>query len=139
MKPVLPQINSNQVETEIRALLATRQKINAIKVYRQVTGAGLKQAKEAVEAIEAGGTLDAGLLTSHENKIYSPMNESSTIGQAAQLVKEGDKIAAIRLLRNHYDVSLKVAKDAADLLEKGQTVDMEWLKMRANQAASSIR
>ena len=69
MKPTLPQINSNQVEAEIRALLAARQKINAIKVYRQVTGAGLKQAKEAVEAIEAGGTLDAGLFTSQENQI----------------------------------------------------------------------
>jgi ribosomal protein L7/L12 len=138
MKPVLPQINSNQVEKEIRALLAARQKINAIKVYRQVTGAGLKQAKEAVEAIEAGGTLDAGLLNPHENRTYLPKDDASTISQAAQLVKEGDKIAAIRLLRNHYDVSLKVAKDATDLLEKGQTVDMEWLKMRANQAASSI-
>jgi ribosomal protein L7/L12 len=138
MKPVLPQINSNQVEKEIRALLAARQKINAIKFYRQVTGAGLKQAKEAVEAIEAGGTLDAGLLNPHENRTYLPKDDASTISQAAQLVKEGDKIAAIRLLRNHYDVSLKVAKDATDLLEKGQTVDMEWLKMRANQAASSI-
>jgi ribosomal protein L7/L12 len=138
MKPALPQINSNQVETEIRALLAARQKINAIKVYRQVTGAGLKQAKEAVEAIEAGCTLDDSLLNSPGNKVNLPIDDESTIGQAAQLVKEGDKIAAIRLLRNHYDVSLKVAKDAADLLEKGQTVDMEWLKMRANQAVSSI-
>ena len=138
MKPTLPQINSNQVEAEIRALLAARQKIHAIKVYRQVTGAGLKQAKEAVEAIEAGGTLDARLFTSHESQIGLPIDGAFTIGEAAQLLKEGDKIAAIRLLRNHYDISLKVAKDAADLLEKGQTVDMEWLKMRANQAASSI-
>ena len=138
MKAALPQINSNQVETEIRALLAARQKINAIKVYRQVTGAGLKQAKEAVEAIEAGGTLDAGLITSQENKIHLPMDDASIIDQAVQLLQDGDKIAAIRLLRNHYDISLKVAKDAADLLEKGQAVDIEWLKMRANQEASTI-
>jgi hypothetical protein len=37
------------------------------------------------------------------------------------------------LLRDYYDLSLKVAKDAAELLEKGQAVDIDWLKMKASQ------
>jgi len=135
-KPVLPTLDPATVETEILALLSAGQKINAIKVYRQATRAGLKQAKEAVEAIEAGGTLDANLLTAHENRFSLSSEDASTISQATQLVREGNKVEAIRLLRNQYDVSLKVAKEAADLLEMGQTVDMEWLKLRANQAAS---
>src|SRR5262245_51417382 len=36
-------------EQEVRALLGEGQKIQAIKLYRERTGAGLRQAKEAVE------------------------------------------------------------------------------------------
>jgi hypothetical protein len=37
--------------TEIRELLQSGQKIEAIKLYRQVSGAGLKEAKDFVEAL----------------------------------------------------------------------------------------
>jgi ribosomal protein L7/L12 len=37
---------------EVRSLLARGKKIQAIKVYREGTGAGLKEAKDAVEAME---------------------------------------------------------------------------------------
>jgi len=43
------------LEGEIRALLAQREKIAAIKLARQRTGTGLKAAKDYVEAIESGG------------------------------------------------------------------------------------
>lgn len=36
----------------IRAVLASDGKIAAIKLYRELTGAGLKDAKDAVEALE---------------------------------------------------------------------------------------
>jgi ribosomal protein L7/L12 len=130
----LPLIDPQQLEKEIRELLAARQKINAIKLFRQVTGAGLKQAKEAVEGIEVGGTIDSNQLSPQVNHISSPANDASIINQAAQLIRNGNKMAAIHLLRSHYDVSLKLAKDAADLLDKGRPVDIAWLKMRAQQA-----
>ena len=132
-----PPVDPLQVETDIRALLAARQKITAIKVYRQVTRAGLKEAKDAVEAIEAGGSLDASQLLPQKNPISLLGDDASTFSQAAQLLREGNKIAAIRLLRDRYDVSLLVAKEAADLLEKGQKVDIEWLKIRAKRTASA--
>lgn len=37
---------------EVRSLLRRGQKIGAIKVYREHTGVGLKEAKDAVEAME---------------------------------------------------------------------------------------
>lgn len=37
---------------EVRSLLLRGKKIQAIKVYREGTGAGLKEAKDAVEAME---------------------------------------------------------------------------------------
>jgi hypothetical protein len=39
---------------EVQALLKQGRKIEAIKLYRERTGAGLKEAKEAVESIGAG-------------------------------------------------------------------------------------
>lgn len=36
---------------EVRALAASGAKIDAIKLYRQITGAGLKEAKDAVDAM----------------------------------------------------------------------------------------
>lgn len=40
--------------TEIKRLIDSGNKINAIKLYRETFGTGLKQAKDAVEAIERG-------------------------------------------------------------------------------------
>ncbi|MFJ8634881.1 ribosomal protein L7/L12 [Streptomyces sp. NPDC093568] len=39
---------------EVVALLRDDKKIQAIKVYREITGADLKEAKDAVEAMAAG-------------------------------------------------------------------------------------
>jgi ribosomal protein L7/L12 len=42
------------VADEVRTLLARGAKIEAIKTVRETTGLGLKEAKDLVEAIEAG-------------------------------------------------------------------------------------
>ena len=42
--------------TEVRALLASGDKIAAIKRVRELTGMGLKEAKDYVEALERRGT-----------------------------------------------------------------------------------
>jgi len=39
---------------EVRHLIGLGKKIQAIKVYREITGASLKDAKDAVERMEAG-------------------------------------------------------------------------------------
>jgi len=46
-----------QARADIARLLQENNKIQAIKLYRQVTNAGLKEAKDAVEAFEAGQPL----------------------------------------------------------------------------------
>ena len=46
--PPLP----SPADEEVRALLRERRKIEAIKVVRQHTGLGLKQAKDTVDALE---------------------------------------------------------------------------------------
>jgi large subunit ribosomal protein L7/L12 len=42
------------VDPEIRELLRSGNKINAVKRYRELTGAGLKEALDAVERLESG-------------------------------------------------------------------------------------
>jgi LSD1 subclass zinc finger protein len=134
--PPAPHVDPQQLETEIRQLLASRQKITAIKVYRQATAVGLKEAKDAVEAIEAGGRLDASQLMQPASQAAAPVDDDATFSQATQLIRDGKKIEAIKLLRLQYDLSLKVAKEAADRLDQGQIVDIQWLKIQANRAAT---
>jgi ribosomal protein L7/L12 len=47
----------SDVEAEIKRLIQANQKIEAIKLYRQKTGVGLKEAKDAVEAMDTEGQL----------------------------------------------------------------------------------
>lgn len=47
---------ANRVLDEIEALLKRGNKIAAIKLYRTATGVGLKEAKDAVDAVEAAMT-----------------------------------------------------------------------------------
>jgi ribosomal protein L7/L12 len=43
--------DANSLEGQIVVLMQRQQKIEAIKLYRQKTGAGLKESKDAVEAM----------------------------------------------------------------------------------------
>jgi ribosomal protein L7/L12 len=52
-EPRLPELGpSEQLIDEVCDLAQSGQKIEAIKLYRQNTGAGLVEAKEAVEALD---------------------------------------------------------------------------------------
>jgi hypothetical protein len=48
---------NQDIEAELRMLLSEGQKIEAIKRYRQHFGAGLKEAKDAIDALERDGEL----------------------------------------------------------------------------------
>jgi ribosomal protein L7/L12 len=87
----------------LTTLIRTGQKIEAIKQYRERTGSGLKEAKDAVEALERGETLPApkAVLTTVDQDVLS-------------LVREGKKIAAIKLYRDKTGVGLVEAKAAVE-------------------------
>lgn len=54
---------------EIRGLLAKGQKLMAIKVFRETFGTGLKEAKDAVEALERGAGVDLTGITVTANNV----------------------------------------------------------------------
>lgn len=91
------------MEQQIRLMLAEGYKIGAIKLYRDQTGASLKQAKDAVEAIEQGQPLAA-----------VGKQEDSFEYQLIELLQAGRKIDAIKLFRERTGADLKQAKDAVE-------------------------
>jgi ribosomal protein L7/L12 len=99
---------SNDELERIRAVAVAGQKIEAIKLYRAATGAGLAEAKQAVEALEAGRTIDKASKA-------APSNDAADQIEAA--VFAGKKIQAIRLYRQSSGQGLKESKDFIEALE----------------------
>jgi ribosomal protein L7/L12 len=99
-----------QLLDDIKGYIAAGRKIEAIKLYREATGAGLAEAKEAVELIEAGQPPKSGTNAS--------LDDNQALRAVSGLVAKGSKIEAIKRYREATGVGLKEAKDAVDALER---------------------
>ena len=91
-------------ENEIRDLLASGNKIPAIKRYREETGADLAEAKTAVETLEASGSLPE----------RDRLDDSELTSQVVNLLGRGEMIQAVKLYREHSGLSLKESKKAVE-------------------------
>lgn len=91
----------------VRELVAAGRKIEAIKVQRQYSGMGLKEAKQFVEALETTGAPPA-----------APRTELSlaAMAQVRELMAAGKTIQAVKLVREDTGWGLKQAKDFVDSL-----------------------
>src|SRR6266545_736913 len=91
---VLPRPIADPDLVEITALLARGNKIAAIKRVRELTGLGLKEAKDYVEAMPAAGSLRA------QPPVVTPAaSNRSDLGEVYALAHQGNKIAAIKRYR----------------------------------------
>jgi ribosomal protein L7/L12 len=93
---------------DIKAEIAAGRMIGAIKLYREATGAGLAEAKEAVELIAAGKPPKA------EDR--PPQPDEPALQRVSAAISAGNLIEAIRLYRTATGVGLKEAKEAVDAL-----------------------
>jgi ribosomal protein L7/L12 len=138
-------VNTDALEAEIEAMLIQGSKIHAIKLYREHTGVGLTQAKDAVDKLESqllryGPRFSSsgypGSSFAYTDDPYGPAALQSTQpsddpygpaafnGQTSQspdeevrrLVRAGKKIEAIKLYRQQTGLGLAQAKAAIDLL-----------------------
>lgn len=98
-------------DADIALLLQQGRKIEAIKLYRERTGVGLAEAKDAVEAMETGQEPPVG-------RVIDPAWEAESIS----LLERGQKIEAIKLYRQRHDVGLKEAKEAVETLAVGHGI-----------------
>lgn len=119
---------------EISQALFSGQKILAIKRYREATGVGLKQAKDAIDSMERmlrqatpgefrddprrDDSLRANLAALLEGGAAAnqPMSEE-TAGAITQALFTGKKVEAVKLYREAEGCDLKEAKEAMDALE----------------------
>lgn len=93
---------------EVRASLAQGMKIQAIKLYRELTGVGLKEAKEAVEAMQSQPSPPQPSLKHLNGPDLEPVRA---------LMEQGRKIDAIKLHRELTGSGLKEAKEAVEAMQ----------------------
>ncbi len=115
--------NADMLLAELSVLLQSRRKIEAIKLYRQVTGSDLREAKEAVERVEAAlvaGTLSALTASISPGNVQAPGPgiDEMTMLEIQHLIAQHKKIEAIKLYRQVTGSDLREAKEAVDRLER---------------------
>lgn len=89
-------------------LLDQGRKIEAIKRYRELTGAGLKEARDVVEAIDRGQATGFPTAANVDDRFRRELIE---------LLRKGRKIEAIKAYRARTGAGLKEAKDAVEALD----------------------
>jgi ribosomal protein L7/L12 len=107
-----------EVLEEIRQLVAQRRKIDAIKLYREATHAGLREAKEAVEALERGEAVPD--VSDAPSPAPAGRLTQATLRKIQQLAAAGELIPAIKELRAATGFGLKEAKEAVEALQAGR-------------------
>jgi ribosomal protein L7/L12 len=96
------------IDDQIAASLRNGLKIEAIKRYRDLYGVGLKDAKDAVEAIQAGKPLPT------PEPVHAPAPEPSLQPELDRLIRANQKIMAIKHYREITHLGLKESKDAVE-------------------------
>lgn len=117
---------------EVKAQIVLGNKIEAIRLYREATGVGLKEAKDAVEAMERGEEV-AALPVSNKTMVVG----ASSLDQVRVLALSGQKVAAISRYRELTGADLAAAKDAVEAMARGESVEAAIAAVSAGAAASS--
>ncbi len=99
---------------ELLELLDRGSKIEAIKLYRDKTGAGLAEAKTAVEALQAGRPLPGAAELSEQDQ-----------SKILNTLRDGSKIEAIKIYRNATGTGLKDAKLAVEQLAQRNQIPLK--------------
>ena len=92
--------------------LARGQTIEAIKLLREARGLGLKEAKDIVDAQLAGAPSSLPA-----SSFEQTMPAGALASNVIEALRRGNKIEAIRLVREQTGLGLKEAKDAVDAYE----------------------
>jgi ribosomal protein L7/L12 len=92
-------------ENRVIALVAEGRTLEAVKLYREATGVGLKEAKDFVEALAATNRA-------------RPVQGQAVDERVVQLLTDQRKIEAIKLYRQATGVGLKEAKEAVEAIAR---------------------
>jgi len=105
----MPGLTPDQVQ-KIHRMLHDKQVIQAIRLYREATGVGLAEAKEAVEEM---ALVEVTKPPSGVRSYDDPVMES----KIRSLLAKGKKIDAVKIYHEEYGIGLKEAKIAVERIE----------------------
>lgn len=118
--PTTPTSLAEPGMAEVRELLASGNKIEAIKRVRELSGLGLKEAKDFVESLPAGG---AALPTRPAAPPAPRSIGEPELAEIRALAEQGNKIGAVKRARELTGLGLKEALDFVEDLVANQQVD----------------
>ena len=93
------------LEQRVRSLLGQGQKLEAVKLYKDQTSASLREAKDAVEAIQRG-----------EIPKNPPESDRDMEAELLRLLEGGKKLEAVKIYKQRTGVQLIEAKQAVEAL-----------------------
>ncbi len=108
-RPEGPVTSTPELEKQIRSLLEEGSLIEAIKRFREQTGASIREAKDAVEAIEQGRPF-----------AFPGKPDEDSESELTRLLQAGRKLEAIKRFRELTGAGLKEAKDAVEAILQGR-------------------
>jgi ribosomal protein L7/L12 len=111
-----PDPSVTPLPADVLEALEQGQTIEAIKRLRSATGLGLKEAKEAIDRHLAGEPARVRPRPSIAAMAALPFAVASAL-------RKGDKMEAIRLMREQGGLGLKAAKDAVEAYGREQGAD----------------
>ncbi len=99
---------------ELQSLLQAQQKIQAIKLFREDTGASLREAKEIIDRMVATNTsaVPSAFVEPGSHELTSQFTT-----EIQDCLRAGHKIEAIKIYRAQTGTSLREAKDAVERME----------------------
>lgn len=106
-------------EREIRDLISQGETIQAIKCYREATGAGLAHAKSAIEYFARTGSFEDAAFAAETVSSDSPQ----CVGEVLRLMRLKQKIEAVKLYREQTGCGLKEAKEAVEHIAREHGIE----------------
>jgi large subunit ribosomal protein L7/L12 len=102
------------LELEVRSLLEQGRKLEAVKVYKVHTGCGLKDAKDAVEALQRGASLP------EPEQVGTELE-----AEVLNLLERGEKLRAVKLYRDRTGANLMESKLAVESVAARHGITVE--------------
>lgn len=120
----------HQIPAAVHEALQRGEILEAIKHLREATGLGLKEAKDVVEALQKGGTVNISMEVKSETTTLSP--------EALAALQNGNKIEAIKLVREQMGLGLKEAKDVVEAVLRSLNGERGFLTPAPAKGSGSV-
>lgn len=134
--PAAPAVPNPDVDIQQIALrfLSKGQKLEAIKRVREVTGWGLREAKDYVEAVEGGSVPPRSSWPTSAGIVPEGLRD-----EVLTLLSDKRKIEAVKLVRAHTYWGLKEAKDYVDAIQAGSVPQAPFRIAPADSLPEDVR